>query len=291
MKSMTGFGRANLETDGRNYIIEIKTVNNRYSDISVRLPRTISFVEEAVRKEVAKNITRGKVDVSINFCDYSEKSKNIIINKNLANEYIKQLKEIAHENELSENINVVEIARLPDVLNSIDLDNTETITEETLNCLNDAINNLLKMRTQEGNVIKEDLEARITRVEHLINQICDESTGLIEEYVVKLEKRVQELLKTETIDKDRIAQEAVIYADKTSIEEELTRLKSHVLQFRELLNESQVPVGKKLDFIIQEMNRETNTIGSKSGSNSITKLVIDMKVELEDIREQIQNIE
>ncbi len=291
MKSMTGFGRASLEKDGRNYIIEIKTVNNRYSDISVKLPRTINFVEELVRKEIAKNIARGKVDVFISFYDYSEKSKNIVINKQLAKEYIKQLKEISHENEISEDINVIEIVKLPDVLNAMDSDNTETIKEEILICLTDAINNLLEMRTREGNAIKQDLEARINRVEKLINQICGETTGLIEEYVVKLKNRVQELLKTEVIDENRIAQEAVIYADKTSIEEELTRLKSHVIQFRELLNNSQSPIGKKLDFIVQEMNRETNTIGSKSGSNGITKLVIDLKVELEDIREQIQNIE
>ena len=160
-----------------------------------------------------------------------------------------------------------------------------------MECLETAITNLVQMRTAEGENIKQDLKTRIKRVEQIIEQISSESTGLIEEYVVKLRKRVTELLSLDQIDENRIAQEAVIYADKTSIEEELTRLKSHTKQFNELIEDANGPVGKKLDFIIQEMNRETNTIGSKSGSNNITKLVIDMKVELEDIREQIQNIE
>ena len=291
MKSMTGFGRANYDNDGRNYIIDIKTVNNKYSDISVKISRRISFIEEKIRKQISNKITRGKVDVTINFFDYSTKAKNIVLNKEIAREYIKQLREIADENELSENINVVEIAKLPDILNSMDMDNEEEITNEALICLNMALDNLIEMRTREGENIKQDLLERISRVESLINQISIESNGLIEEYVIKLEKRVKDILKTDVVDENRIAQEAVIYADKTSIEEELTRLKSHIDQLRELINNTQTPIGKKLDFIIQEMNRETNTIGSKSGSNNITKKVIDLKVELEDIREQIQNIE
>lgn len=291
MKSMTGFGRANYDNDGRNYVIDIKTVNNKYSDISVKISRRISFIEEKIRKQISNKITRGKVDVTINFFDYSTKAKNIVLNKEIAREYIKQLREIADENELSENINVVEIAKLPDILNSMDMDNEEEITNEALICLNMALDNLIEMRTREGENIKQDLLERISRVESLINQISIESNGLIEEYVIKLEKRVKDILKTDVVDENRIAQEAVIYADKTSIEEELTRLKSHIDQLRELINNTQTPIGKKLDFIIQEMNRETNTIGSKSGNNNITKLVIDLKVELEDIREQIQNIE
>ena len=291
MKSMTGFGRANYDNDGRNYVIDIKTVNNKYSDISVKISRRISFIEEKIRKQISNKITRGKVDVTINFFDYSTKAKNIVLNKEIAREYIKQLREIADENELSENINVVEIAKLPDILNSMDMDNEEEITNEALICLNMALDNLIEMRTREGENIKQDLLERISRVESMINQISIESNGLIEEYVIKLEKRVKDILKTDVVDENRIAQEAVIYADKTSIEEELTRLKSHIDQLRELINNTQTPIGKKLDFIIQEMNRETNTIGSKSGNNNITKLVIDLKVELEDIREQIQNIE
>lgn len=291
MKSMTGFGRANYDKDGRNYIIDIKTVNNKYSDINIKISRRISFIEEKVRKQITSKISRGKVDLTINFVDYSSKAKNVVLNKEIAKEYIKQLREIADENELSENINVVEIAKLPDILNSTDMDDEEEITNEALQCLDMALDNLIEMRTREGENIKQDLLQRITRVENLVNQISEKSNGLVEEFVIKLEKKVKEILKTDEVDENRIAQEAVIYADKTSIEEEITRLKSHIEQLNELINNTQTPIGKKLDFIIQEMNRETNTIGSKSGSNDITKLVIDLKVELEDIREQIQNIE
>jgi len=290
MKSMTGFGRASLESNGKNYIIEIKTVNNKYSDITVKSPKRLSFMEDKIRKQIANRITRGKVEVSVSFFDFSNKSKNVVLNKEIAKEYIKQLREIADENNLSENISVVEIAKLPDILNSIDSDNDEEIAGEALQCLNMALDSLIEMRKAEGKNIKQDLLVRIERVQNLVDKIAENSKGIVEEYVSKLEKRVKEILKTDVVDENRIAQEAVIYADKTSIEEELTRLNSHIVQFKELVN-SDGPVGKKLDFMIQEMNRETNTIGSKAGSGEITKAVIDLKVELEDIREQIQNIE
>ena len=290
MKSMTGFGRASLESNGKNYIIEIKTVNNKYSDITVKSPKRLSFMEDKIRKQIANRITRGKVEVSVSFFDFSNKSKNVVLNKEIAKEYIKQLREIADENNLSENISVVEIAKLPDILNSIDSDNDEEIASEALQCLNMALDSLIEMRKTEGENIKQDLLIRIERVQNFVDKIAENSKGIVEEYVSKLEKRVKEILKTDVVDENRIAQEAVIYADKTSIEEELTRLNSHIVQFKELIN-SDGPVGKKLDFMIQEMNRETNTIGSKAGSGEITKAVIDLKVELEDIREQIQNIE
>lgn len=290
MKSMTGFGRASLESNGKNYIIEIKTVNNKYSDITVKSPKRLSFMEDKIRKQIANRITRGKVEVSVSFFDFSNKSKNVVLNKEIAKEYIKQLREIADENNLSENISVVEIAKLPDILNSIDSDNDEEIASEALQCLNMALDSLIEMRKAEGENIKQDLLVRIERVQNLVDKIAENSKGIVEEYVSKLEKRVKEILKTDVVDENRIAQEAVIYADKTSIEEELTRLNSHIVQFKELVN-NDGPVGKKIDFMIQEMNRETNTIGSKAGSGEITKAVIDLKVELEDIREQIQNIE
>ena len=277
MKSMTGFGRASLESNGKNYIIEIKTVNNKYSDITVKSPKRLSFMEDKIRKQIANRITRGKVEVSVSFFDFSNKSKNVVLNKEIAKEYIKQLREIADENNLSENISVVEIAKLPDILNSIDSDNDEEIASEALQCLNMALDSLIEMRKTEGENIKQDLLVRIERVQNLVDKIAENSKGIVEEYVSKLEKRVKEILKTDVVDENRIAQEAVIYADKTSIEEELTRLNSHIVQFKELVN-SDGPVGKKLDFMIQEMNRETNTIGSKAGSGEITKAVIDLKV-------------
>ena len=291
MNSMTGFGRANYENEGRNYIIDIKTVNNKYRDVNVKLPRRLSIIEEKIRKEVSNKISRGKIDIVITFNDFSSKFNQITLNKEIANEYIKQLRKIAKENDIVSNIDLIEIANLPDVLNITEIDNEEEITKETLHCLNIALDSLIKMREVEGTNIKEDFKERIIRVENIVSNIEKNTTGLVEEYVKKLEKRVKEILDKNIVDENRIAQEAVIYADKISIEEELTRLKSHINQFNELIENKNEPIGKKLDFIIQEMNRETNTIGSKSGNSNITNLVIDLKMELEDIREQIQNIE
>lgn len=290
MKSMTGFGRAVLENDGRSYSIEIKSVNHRYCDISIKLPRSISYLEEKVKKQTMTNITRGKIDIYITFENTSMKGKNIKINHELAKIYIKELQQIAKENGIEERMSLTEISKLPDVFTIENIQEEESIWEELQTCLQQALENLLNMRIQEANKIQEDLEARINTIEQKVFEISRYSTRLVEEYVVKLETRIKEILKTDIVDKDRLSQEIVIYADKCSVEEELTRLKSHITQFRTLLQENE-PIGKKLDFLIQEMNRETNTIGSKSGSLEITNLVIEMKTQLEDIREQIQNIE
>ena len=197
---------------------------------------------------------------------------------------------IADDNKINADIQVTEISKFPDVLTIENVQDEDIIWNELLVCLTEAINNFIEMRQTEGNKIKEDLLNRLERVSSKVSEISKFSTGLVEEYVVKLETRIKEILKTDVVDKDRLAQEIVIYADKCSVEEELTRLDSHIIQFKDLLQQ-EVPVGKKIDFLIQEMNREVNTMGSKSGSLSITNLVIDIKTELEDIREQIQNIE
>lgn len=290
MKSMTGFGRANYENDGRTYNVEIKSVNHRYTDISVKMPRSISYLEEKVKKEITNNISRGKVDVYITFENNSAKGKNIKINKELAKIYIDELKELASENDINSNIPVTEISKFPDVLVIENVEEEDIIWNELEVVLKEALENFIVMRTQEGNKIKEDLEKRIGRIEEKVSKISEYSTGLVEEYVVKLETRIKEILKTDVVDHERLNQEIVIYADKCSIEEELTRLNSHIVQFRNFIN-MENPIGKKIDFLIQEMNRETNTIGSKSGSLEITNMVIEMKTEIEDIREQIQNIE
>lgn len=290
MKSMTGFGRANYENDGRTYNVEIKSVNHRYADISVKMPRCISYLEEKVKKEIANSISRGKIDVYITFENNSAKGKNIKINKELAKIYIDELKQLADENSINSNIPVTEISKFPDVLVIENLEEEDIIWNELEIVLKEALENFVVMRTQEGNKIKEDLEIRIERVEEKVSKISEYSTRLVEEYVVKLETRIKEILKTDVIDHERLNQEIVIYADKCSIEEELTRLNSHIIQFKNFIN-MENPIGKKIDFLIQEMNRETNTIGSKSGSLEITNMVIDIKTEIEDIREQIQNIE
>ena len=291
MKSMTGYGRAKLEKNDRIYKIEIKSVNHKYSDITIKMPKSLSYLEDNVKKQIASNISRGKVDVFVTFENYSQAGKQITINKELAKQYIEKFKELAEENELPSNINITEITKLPEVVTLKETeDDEEIIKNELLECTKEAINNFVEMRLQEGSKIKEDLKKRIDKVEKLVNKISGHSTRLIEEYVVKLEERVKELLKTDIVDKSRLAMEVVLYADKCSVEEELTRLKSHIVQFNNFL-EVEEPIGKKIDFLLQEMNRETNTIGSKSGSLEITNLVVNIKTELEDIREQIQNIE
>lgn len=290
IKSMTGFGRSISTQNAREYQIEIKSVNHKYSDISIKMPRSISFLEEKVKEVISNKIKRGKVDVFITVEDYGNIAKNIIINKEVAKIYIQNLKEIAREEQISESINIEEIAKLPDVLIIKNNQNEEELEKEIVIVTSQAVEKLIEMKTIEGEKIYSDLLERINTVEKNIEEISALSTGLIDEYVVKLEARIKEILRTEEIDKSRLAQEVVIYADKCSVEEEITRLKSHVSQLRELLN-ADIAVGKKLDFIIQEMNRETNTIGSKSGSLEITNRVIEIKTELEDIREQIQNIE
>lgn len=292
IRSMTGYGKQSLNVDGREYQIEIKSVNHRYLDINIKMPKTLSYLEETVKKEISEKIKRGKVDVFITYENNSKEGKNITINKELARLYIEQLKELAEEEKISSNIEVMEIAKFPDILTIKADEEDEKIKQEIIQVTTEATNKIVEMKAIEGEKIAQDLLQRISKIENKIMEISSKSTGLIEEYVVKLEKRIQEILKTEEIDKSRIAQEVVIYADKCSIQEEITRLKSHIYQFRNLITNNQnETIGKKLDFIIQEMNRETNTIGSKANNLEITNGVIDIKTEIEDIREQIQNIE
>lgn len=291
MKSMTGFGRSKLEVNSREYIVEIKSVNHKYSDISIKLPRNIMCFEEKIKKIISNNISRGKIDVFVTFNNYSEEGKDVVINKELAQNYINQLKELALENGLDDKIRVTEITKMPDVLQlKIKDDESDVIWQELEKCVTEAVNNFVEMREVEGEKIKQDLLTRINNVESLVNSIFLNTTGLIEEYVVKLRERIKEILSTDVVDEARLAQEIVIYADKCSVEEELTRLRSHISQFRSLL-ETKDPVGKKIDFLIQEMNRETNTIASKSVKLEITNLAIEIKTAIEDIREQVQNIE
>lgn len=291
MKSMTGYGKSKLEINGRSYSVEIKSVNYRYCDISVRLPRNISFYENDVKKLISSKVSRGKIDVFIEYTNYTNKGKDVVINKDLARLYIKELRDLAIEEHLSDNLNITEITKMPDVLQ---LKNNEgendIILQELMQCTTNAVDNFINMRSVEGKKIKEDLTIRLNNIKSMVEEISKNTTGLIEEYVVKLGERVKEILKTDIVDENRLAQEIVIFADKSSIQEELTRLNSHIGQFETLLTDENA-IGKKLDFIIQEMNREANTIASKSVKLEITNLVIEIKTELEDIREQIQNIE
>lgn len=292
IRSMTGYGKQNLSVEGREYQIEIKSVNHRYLDINVKIPKAISYLEETIKKEISNKIKRGKIDVFVSFENNSEEGRKIEINKQLAKLYIEQLKELAQEEKIESNIEVMDIAKIPDVLTiKVDEENSK-IKDEIKQVTQGAVTRILEMKNIEGEKISQDLLQRIRNIQSKIVEISAKSTGLIEEYVVKLKKRVKELLKNDEVDKSRLAQEVVIYADKCSIEEEITRLKSHIFQFENLISNNQDgAIGKKLDFIIQEMNRETNTIGSKANNLEITNGVIDIKTEIEDIREQVQNIE
>ena len=291
LRSMTGYGRSKYENDSRDYTVEIKSVNNRYSDISIKMPRNISFLEDNIKKIISNSITRGKVEVFISFSNNSEKGKTIEINKELAKIYIEELKELASEAGINSNIEVIDVMKMPDILNiKLNEDDEKIITEELINCTREAIDNFIHMREIEGEKIKEDLEKRISLISKKIDKINSISTGLVNEYIVKLEKRINELLKPNVVDEARLAQEIVIYSDKCSIEEEVTRMKSHISQFLSLI-EKDNSNGKRIDFLIQEMNRETNTIGSKANNLEIINYVVEIKTELENIREQIQNIE
>ena len=290
IKSMTGYGKSNMSKNLREYQVEIKSVNHRYLDVSVKMPRSLSYLEEEIKKAVSAKVTRGKVDVFITFNNNSLEGRDIKINTEIARMYIKELKDLAESEGIIADIPVTEISKLPDVLTIQNNQDDETIKSELLEVTNKAIENLVEMRKVEGEKIAQDLLVRIQDIEEKVKKISSLSTGLIEEYVVKLNTRIKELLQDQEIDEARLAQEVVIYADKCSIEEEVTRLNSHIYQFRELLQTNEA-VGKKIDFMIQEMNRETNTIGSKANNLEITNEVINMKTQIENIREQVQNIE
>lgn len=290
IKSMTGYGKSTITHNLREYQVEIKSINHRYSDISIKMPRKISYLEDEVKKLILSRINRGKIDVFISFYDSSKEGNDVKINTEIAKLYIEQLRNLAQEENLNSNIEVTDIARFPDILEIKSNSEDELIKQELLEAVSQATDELVKMREAEGTKINSDFLNRLKYVEGKVVEISKLSTGLIENYVVKLEDRIKELLKTDTVDQTRLAQEVVLYADKCSVEEEITRLNSHIAQFRKLL-ESKEPVGKKLDFLVQEMNRETNTIGSKANNLEITNLVVDVKTEIENIREQIQNIE
>lgn len=290
IKSMTGFGRGKYENEGRTYTVEIKSVNHKYSDINVRLPRFLNSVEDKIRKRVAEVISRGKIDIFVSFENYSSQGTTIRINKELAKEYIKELKSLADEADLRFDLSVIDVSKFPEILKLEDEDNDELIGQEVMIALNDALEKFVSMREIEGKKLVEDIERRIYLIQDKVNEVTKFSSTLVEEYMARLQTRVNELLAPGTVDEARLMQEIVIFSDKSSIEEELTRLKSHISQFLELIKQSS-PIGKKIDFLIQEINREVNTIGSKANSLDITNKVIEIKTEVENIREQIQNIE
>lgn len=291
IKSMTGFGRGEHEEFGRSYIVEIKSVNHRYSDISVKLPKQLSYLEDTIRKFVSEHISRGKIDVYITQNKYSEDEIRVTVDHALASSYIKALHELRDTYKLEDDVSVSNVSKFPDLLT---VDRVEDDKDKVWNTLSAAIEesleNLTKMREMEGRKLFEDLSNRAKYIKSVVDEINKRSPVVVQEYKTKLEERIKQLLGDIPVDETRLAQEVAIFADKSSITEEVVRLYSHLDQLLSILNED-VPVGRKLDFLVQEMNREINTIGSKASDIIITRYVVEVKSEIEKIREQIQNIE
>lgn len=291
IKSMTGFGRGEHEEFGRSYIVEIKSVNHRYSDISVKLPKQLSYLEDTIRKFVSEHISRGKIDVYITQDKYSEDEIHVTVDHALASSYIKALHELRDTYKLEDDVSVSNVSKFPDLLT---VDRVEDDKDKVWNTLSAAIEesleNLTKMREMEGRKLFEDLSNRAKYIKSVVDEINKRSPVVVQEYKTKLEERIKQLLGDIPVDETRLAQEVAIFADKSSITEEIVRLYSHLDQLLSILNED-VPVGRKLDFLVQEMNREINTIGSKASDIIITRYVVEVKSEIEKIREQIQNIE
>ena len=293
IKSMTGFGRGEYNDGKRRIIVEIKSVNHRYSDISVRMPRRYSFVEDKVKSAVKETIKRGKVDVSVMVENLTENDVNIKLNTMLAQQYMDNLEALREAFNLSGEITLQYLAGLPDVMKAIpDVDDEEEMTRCILEPVKQAAANLEAMRSVEGEKLAADLLMRGGIIKDLVDRIEERAEKVPAAYTEKLRERIQELIGgSVTVPEDRILVEAAIFADKCNVTEELTRLNSHMDQMKSIIEKSSQPDGKKLDFLVQEMNREANTIGSKANDIEVTNLMLQVKAEIEKIREQVQNIE
>ena len=291
IKSMTGYGSAKGVAEGLELSIELKSVNNRFLDTAVRMPRTYMFAEEAVKAAVQRHITRGKVDVFVTIDSSKADDVVVKVNEPLLKGYLAAIKETAETYSLPNDATAMSVCRFPDVLSvekkEVDQEAMAAAIEQVLEqalCEYDA------MRAKEGVKLHDDIAARIDNILRMVGIVEQESPKTVSDYKARLEQKMREVLESKSIDESRILTEAAIFADKVAVDEETVRLRSHISQMTELI-ESDVPVGRKLDFLVQEMNRETNTIGSKCQNASIAHIVVDIKAEIEKIREQIQNIE
>lgn len=293
IKSMTGFGRAEYTDGKRNITVEIKSVNHRYSDISVKMPRRYSFAEDRVKAVVKSRLKRGKVDVSIMVENITENDINIKLNEPIARQYFENLKTLQDNFDLSGEITLRLLATMPDVMKAIpDVDDEEEIAKAILIPVEEAAVNLEKMREVEGEKLAEDLLSRGETIKSILDKIAERAPGVVVDYTAKLRERITELLAgNATIPEERILTEAAIFADKCAIDEEITRLNSHLIQLKKIVDSPNDAEGKKLDFLVQEMNREANTIGSKANDITITNYMLEIKSEIEKIREQVQNVE
>ena len=291
VKSMTGYGRAEETIRGCTITVELRSVNNRYLDCNIRLPRLYLFAEDGIKSRVQNTISRGKVDVFVTL-DYAGKEDvKVTVNRPVADGYYGALKQLAQSYQLSEDISVSLLSRFPDVLLAEKAEeDTEQRAQDIYSVLDRALADFDEMRTKEGSRLRDDILSRAAAIEDMVTFVEERSPQTVSEYRAKLEARMQEVLQNTQIDESRLLTEAAIFADKVAVAEETVRLRSHIAQLREMLSKGGA-TGRKLDFLIQEFNREANTIGSKCSDIQIARQVVDIKAEIEKIREQVQNIE
>ena len=291
IKSMTGFGRCEVLKDSRKFTVELKSVNHRYLDVNIRMPKKLNFFETSIRTLLKSYADRGKVDIFITYEDLSQSQVSVKYNAALAAEYLKYLNQMAEEFSLDNDVRVSTLSRYPEVFTMEECSEDE---DELWNGLKEALegafSQFVEMRTKEGERLKEDILLKLNLLSEQIRFIEERSPQIIAEYRTKLEEKMRELLEDTQIDDNRIAAEVILFADKICTDEEVVRLKSHIQHMKETLEESN-GIGRKLDFIAQEMNREANTILSKANDLDISNRAISLKTEIEKIREQIQNIE
>lgn len=291
IKSMTGFGRCLETVNGRDILVEIKSVNHRYYEFSARVPRAYGFLEEKMKTFLQGRISRGKVDVGITVYNLNGEDEIIEVNKEVAKEYITALRGANEELGLTDDLTLSRIMRLPDIFNVRKAqEDEEVVWNDVKQVAEKALDNFIAMREKEGVKMKEDILSRLDYITELVGKVEERSPVVTENYRKRLFDKLTEILEDKKIDEQRIITEAAIFSEKTAVDEETVRLRSHIAQCRELLNSDEA-VGRKLDFLIQEFNRESNTIGSKGQDIDITKIVVELKSEIEKIREQIQNIE
>ena len=291
IKSMTGFGRCEVSENNRKFTVEMKAVNHRYLDVNIKMPKALNFFESAIRAELKNYISRGKVDVFITYEDMSENTSAVHYNKELAAEYLKYLRQMAEDFGLDDDIRVSTLSKYPEVfsMEEVGMDEDE-LWKELQKAVVGAAKMFVDSRIAEGENLKNDLIDKLDGMLKLVDFISERSPKIVEEYHKKLEDRVRELLADNTVDEGRLLTEVTIFADKVCVDEELVRLRSHIETTRKALIEGG-SIGRKLDFIAQEMNREANTTLSKSNDLEISNCAIELKTEIEKVREQIQNIE
>ena len=291
LKSMTGYGRHEAVAGGKKILVEIKSVNHRFSDYNIKVPRYMGFLEDKVRKYASEYITRGKVDIYVNVESYGESDKDIILNEELAKNYIDVLYELRDRFGLKDDISVSNVAAYADIFKTERReDNEEEIWKLTKDVLEKAMTAFTEMREREGGRIEKDLRARIDYMKELAEKVDEYSPQTVKDYRDRLYAKIKELVEDREIEETRLLTEVAIFADKVAVNEETVRLGSHFEEFYKILDSGE-PAGRRLDFLIQEINREVNTIGSKAQDINIAKIVVTLKGEIEKLREQIQNIE